>query len=327
VHPVFLKIMGLAPLLLLLSLIHPKLVPWFGKKRTRKRVCTTYFVTAVLCAMVISNFESIPTQPCQTNAIKGSFTQERPIAQLEAEALAIPASNAVGNLRAYKKLLTLDPENKKYQRKVTHYSKSVQAAKQTMLESRSITAGARYSIISESKTRNSKRSLDVRLDSPTTKAELRSIANELRGADPRNYDRTFICYYLPAMEVQAGAWATTHFNPDLKICILGLTKEQTTSATNEPVNTSRKLAGTWFDQRPHVSGKITIYRKNGRLFLTRKFKDGSSYNTELIENSSSRGLRLDKKESNHGDYYIINKKGDLEMRDSDGLISTAKKMN
>ncbi len=56
-----------------------------------------------------------------------------------------------------------------------------------------------------------KRSLDVRLPRKVSETRLRAIAQELRARDSRTYDRTFICYYLPGMEIDRGAWATTHF--------------------------------------------------------------------------------------------------------------------
>ncbi len=54
-----------------------------------------------------------------------------------------------------------------------------------------------------------------------TRAEIRKIAERLR--DERA-ERTFIVYYLPGMDVDAGAWASSHFNPDLEIRIYGREK-------------------------------------------------------------------------------------------------------
>tara|TARA_Y100001972_G_scaffold36162_1_gene44709 strand:+ start:10392 stop:10505 length:114 start_codon:yes stop_codon:yes gene_type:complete len=34
------------------------------------------------------------------------------------------------------------------------------------------------------------------------------------------YDRSFVVFYLPGMEVDAGGFATAHHNPDLKVVML-----------------------------------------------------------------------------------------------------------
>ena len=45
----------------------------------------------------------------------------------------------------------------------------------------------------------------------------RTVYKALKG--PR-FKRVFITWYLPGMEVGAGAWATTHFNPLLEVTIM-----------------------------------------------------------------------------------------------------------
>ena len=70
-----------------------------------------------------------------------------------------------------------------------------------------------YSIIDSTARAGIKRSLDVRLNKRVAEDTLHAIALKLKSQDSRDYDRTFITYYLPGMTVGAGAWATTHFTP------------------------------------------------------------------------------------------------------------------
>ena len=86
-----------------------------------------------------------------------------------------------------------------------------------------------YKIINEDILPGIKRSLDIRLNKKVSEETLRSIAVELKNLDRRHYERTFICYYLPDMQVGEGAWATTHFDPDLTVHIQGLTIENETA--------------------------------------------------------------------------------------------------
>ena len=83
-----------------------------------------------------------------------------------------------------------------------------------------------YSIINSTATAGIKRSLDVRLNKRVAEDTLRALALKLKSQDSRDYDRTFITYYLPGMTVGAGAWATTHFRPDLEVKIWGLWTEE-----------------------------------------------------------------------------------------------------
>ena len=45
------------------------------------------------------------------------------------------------------------------------------------------------------------------------------------------YDKVFICYYLPGMVKDAGAWATSHFTPDLQVRILGSLQDKETKTS------------------------------------------------------------------------------------------------
>ncbi|MFH1374955.1 MAG: hypothetical protein ABII79_14320 [bacterium] len=172
-----------------------------------------------------------------------------------------------------------------------------------------------------------KRSLEVQLNKKVSEETFRAIALELKSRDSQDYDRTFITYYLPGMRVGTGAWATTHFDPDLEVRILGLTAEEETRLATEPAPANRKVIGRWLDESPYVGSRITIFREGGKLYIEQKFKDGSSLKMELLEKRSPLGRRFDKLEgSSTGDHWVIDSHGNLQMRDNDGLIETAKKI-
>ena len=50
-----------------------------------------------------------------------------------------------------------------------------------------------------------------------TKEELIEVAKKLRSS---KHKRTFICFYLPRMVVDAGAFATVHYTPELKARVM-----------------------------------------------------------------------------------------------------------
>lgn len=80
-----------------------------------------------------------------------------------------------------------------------------------------------YKIINRSAFSDDKQSYDVEVDLVEgrlpRREELAAISRKLYS---REFENTFVCYYLPGMEVDAGAFATGHFTPDLEIAIYTL---------------------------------------------------------------------------------------------------------
>ena len=62
---------------------------------------------------------------------------------------------------------------------------------------------------------------EIRLEKKVPKEFLKEIAKMLNHLEKRKYERTLILYFLPDMKTDSGAWATTHFNPNLEVRILG----------------------------------------------------------------------------------------------------------
>ncbi len=185
-----------------------------------------------------------------------------------------------------------------------------------------------YSVLFTEASRGIKRMLTVRLSKKVSESTLRAIALELKARDSRDYKRTFIAYYLPGMTVGAGAWATTHFDPDLNVRILGLTLEQEERLVAEPSPASVEVIGRWLDESPFLGARITIFREKSKLFIQRNFKDGSVLKQELVERRTQRGRRFDPvQRESAGDHWVLRSNGNLETRDREGLISTAKKID
>jgi len=117
-----------------------------------------------------------------------------------------------------------------------------------------------YTIIAKDCLETKRSSLTIRLNKRISEDRLRKLAIELRDKEPRKYDRMFITYYLPDMTVGAGAWATTHFDPDLKVNILG----QKIGKFQKKFQLSQKntldydeMIGIWEDSL----GSVTIIKK------------------------------------------------------------------
>lgn len=170
-----------------------------------------------------------------------------------------------------------------------------------------------------------KRSVDVRLAGKVSEGVLRTIAMKIKNADPNSYQRTFICYYLPGETVNKGCWATTHFDPDLEVRILGLSIEQEKTLKERPQNSSRKLIATWNESYFELTRRITIFREDGKLFVEMKFRDGGIVKEEAVERRSAACRRFDtKKESDDFDgYFLIDAQGNVQHWHTDGQHETA----
>lgn len=191
----------------------------------------------------------------------------------------------------------------------------------------SLPSDVSYTVLSDEATPPYKRSLDVLLNEKVSEDVLTTIAHELRSRDARTFERTFIVYYLPGMEVGTGGWATSHFNPDLKVAILGTTQDQELTLTAGRPSPGRDVVGTWLDDRPFMASRLTIYRSGGQLVLEQRYPDGSSGDSRLRERVTPAGRRFEEVGRQTGDYFLLDARGDLQIRDAEGLIATARKGN
>jgi hypothetical protein len=181
----------------------------------------------------------------------------------------------------------------------------------------------KYTVIEENRIPGIKLSLRVLLEEKASEDQLRSIAQEIRSGYPADFQRVFMVYYLPGMSTDGTAWATTHFDPDLQVAIIGPTAQQQRQLESIPLKTGDQLLGSWFDQSGIVGGTVRLIRHDGRLDLERHFMDGSSLTEHVRESNSSGARRLDTVEHNRfGEYYVIARDGSLEMYDTTGLIKT-----
>lgn len=89
--------------------------------------------------------------------------------------------------------------------------------------------------------------------------------------------------------------------------------------------------GTWYDSRPLMAGHIRISKSGSNFTIQLDFNDGSKWTSNLTEqihfdSFGSKFKRFDMSPSNtSGDHWIINRNGDLECHDNDGLVYTARR--
>jgi DNA-directed RNA polymerase subunit RPC12/RpoP len=171
----------------------------------------------------------------------------------------------------------------------------------------------------------------VRLREKVSKDVLAGLAHEIRRKGSTGKERTVIFVYLPQVDAFEGGsfgppWAIADFDPGLKIEVCGLNAEQEAELLASPIGTGRDVIGRWIEDSDG-DGLYTIYRKDGLLYLETKRSPRGGLSKELVEAGYPAGQRFERKKfSKAGDHYLINRKGDLEVRDNQGLITVCKKV-
>lgn len=175
-----------------------------------------------------------------------------------------------------------------------------------------------YTIEKTTRIPNLKLGLDVRLNHKISEQTLKVLAEKLRVDDGRTYARTFILYYLPGMVIDSGAWASTHFNPDLEVKILGLSLEDENKASKIQAPAGTEIVGEWNDERPGMGSRLSMIKTGKKIQMKTIYKDGSSGVEDLTLKSDS---RYSINNSNNSDFYKLKKKT-LEVGDADGVYLT-----
>jgi hypothetical protein len=167
-----------------------------------------------------------------------------------------------------------------------------------------------------------KRALTIRLQRKTTPDTLWLIAQYLH---TWGFDRTFITYLLPGMIDGAGAWATTHYDPDLEVKIFGSTSPQDSgmAADAASVSDAGTKLGEWLDDRPGINNRRVLFRNGNVVMMHTVFLDSSrSIDTLSVRRANGREIFVNA--SGNGEYYVISKAGTLDIYDADGIITSAK---
>ena len=53
-------------------------------------------------------------------------------------------------------------------------------------------------------------------------------------------------------------------------------------------DSSGEIIGEWLDESPYVGTKYTFLKRNGKIIMIRKFKDGSGSEEEMIQKKTVR---------------------------------------
>ncbi len=150
-------------------------------------------------------------------------------------------------------------------------------------------------------------SYDILIGTKYSKKDLTAIAYELKSLSPV-VKRIFITYYLPCMEIGAGAWATSHFLPELSVNTYDAVLELLAKCAKFHKKKRNKPIKTKNTKKINVKIDLKSEFKNGKLYI--KGKTNLPDKTRLL-------ISLSKKKCDHH-YFLID--ANVQNRIFEGVI-------
>lgn len=169
------------------------------------------------------------------------------------------------------------------------------------------------------------RRVSVQLDGKVSEDQLEAIAHEIKNAESRNFTTTIVFFHLPDPGVFGMAWARASFDfgfdgPGLQVHHIGLSKVDEAKILATPLAADADVIGRWSDS----TNVYIIFRSHGKFTLEVGVPGGGKYAVNVVEKKTPLGRRFQDPDEPF-DHYIIDSKGDLQVRDESGLIEMARK--
>lgn len=170
----------------------------------------------------------------------------------------------------------------------------------------------------------SKIELKVKLSEIVNETELKEIANKLR-KQHSNYKKIYIFYLLPEHSGENGAWAISHFKPELELEIIGSTEVR--SDDKIQMSENETLVSEWVDNDPTLPANVYLIKLEDKLVIKTKYKKNKYSKGETIEKEvtkiSENGKTRFDYDNKFGEYYVIEENGNLGYYDNDGKFKEA----
>ena len=166
--------------------------------------------------------------------------------------------------------------------------------------------------------------IDVKLNKRVDEKVLTEIAKKIK-QDKAQYKRLWIKYYLEGVEYTSIAWATTHFEPELKVEINGSTEAELKKTKDGTINVDGTIMGKWYEEG-YTKSSYVLYKKNDKLFMRTIFSNGQTMDDEMSSAKLDKGTKyFCALSACSGEYYVVNEKLELEFYNKDNIMFTVAK--
>lgn len=184
---------------------------------------------------------------------------------------------------------------------------------------------AEYNILEDTVKSNIKRTVEVELPERLDETELTRLAEHIKGLSNKEVERTFIGYRIAGTDPNQVYWATTHYNPNLEVKIMGESATNYESMKGQ-VLPEGDVIGSWMVNQG-LEYRMTAYNKDGKTYLQSMYSDGTSSDDLYMLTETDKGTKLEEEGNEFGEYFIINSEGKLEFWSDNGNYYTAENSN
>lgn len=182
-----------------------------------------------------------------------------------------------------------------------------------------------FQIVSEDGAGDARR-VSVRLDGRVSEAELQAIADAVKARQAPGKSVAAVAFFLPSMALSNGPWAEVRLQPEIKVIITGIRRDEEDVYRAEAQADTRAVIGVWVTSAPAVPGRLTIWRdKDSRIFAEWRLRSGQKTIDELVEQRARNGRRFDIKGSGGG-YYLAAWNGTLELGEKSSVIAVSERL-
>lgn len=142
-----------------------------------------------------------------------------------------------------------------------------------------------------------RRGVTLRLNQRVTAEVLREIALEVKSRERRQYLRTLIFYKLPLYDPAESdeIWATSHFDPTLKINFNGSEPAQERETKAMKIDRTGLKYGPWWLDGDQGGRIVLIFESAGKVKLGECYSGGQRSDSDLEEVPSPNGQRYRRK--------------------------------
>ena len=170
------------------------------------------------------------------------------------------------------------------------------------------------------RTAPTRHSTTVRLNMKVSRETLKELALEIKSHEKRQFERTLIWYRLPKFDPREREyiWATTHFDPVLKVEINGFDIETENALKGLTIDHKGKAIGSWLIEGQYSGRVVMIYEDGDTLHLAEVYSATARHDSELVEIPSSPGRRF--KQKGGGDIYAIDDRDVLRVYSGEGSM-------
>lgn len=166
--------------------------------------------------------------------------------------------------------------------------------------------------------------IEVKLNKRIDEKILTEIANQIK-KDRRQYTRLWIKYYIEGVDYNAAAWATTHFEPELSVEIIGSSENALKTTIAKTQNIEGVILGKWYEEG-YTQASYVLFQKDDKLFMRTIFSNGQEMDDEMSSIKIDTGTKYSCAQSDcNGEYYVVNDKSELEFYNKDNKRFTVAK--